>query len=460
MFAPAVAFVDLETTGTAARADRVTEVAIVRIDHDACVDEWSTLINPECSIPPEIQALTGITNAMVRKAPTFAQVADDVAARIAGCVFVAHNARFDYGFLKHEFGRLGRAFTAKVLCTVKLSRRLYPEAARHHLDALIARHGLPAADRHRALGDARILWQFVQAIYRDQPSAAIDAAVGRILKTPSLPPQLAADALDSIPEVPGTYRFYGLNALPLYVGKSINLRSRIAAHFSSDYRSGNDVRLSAEITRIEFEETAGELGALLRESQLVKQLLPAYNHRLRRRTDLVALAVPEEPAPPDFVRSEAIDAGWLDNLYGPFTSRQTAREALREIAAEAGLCWTALGLERRNGPCFARQVRKCAGACIGAESPAAHHARLRDALEPFALKRWPYPGSIGVRETSITGERTEVHIFRNWCWLATARDDSELQATIEAPPRVAFDLDIYRLLVKHLPRSTVLALGS
>jgi DNA polymerase III subunit epsilon len=459
MFAPAVAFVDLETTGTAARADRVTEVAIVRIDQGARVDEWSTLVNPECSIPPAIQALTGITNAMVRDAPTFAQIADEVAARIAGCVFVAHNARFDYGFLKHEFGRLGRAFTAKVLCTVKLSRRLYPEAARHHLDALIARHALAAADRHRALGDARILWQFVQAIYRDQPSAAIDAAVGRILKTPSLPPQLPADALDTIPEAPGTYRFYGLNALPLYVGKSINLRARIAAHFSSDYRSANDLRLSAEITRIEYEQTAGELGALLRESHLVKQLLPAYNHRLRRRTDLVALAVPEEPALPDFVRSEAIDACRLDDLYGPFTSRQKARETLRRIAAEVGLCWTALGLERRSGPCFARQVRKCAGACIGAESPAAHHARLRDALEPFALERWPYPGSIGVRETSITGERAELHIFRDWCWLATARDESELQAVLEAPPRVAFDLDIYRLLVKRLPRLAVLPFG-
>src|SRR5271170_1016032 len=201
MFAPAVAFVDLETTGTAAGADRVTEVAIVRVD-EGRIDEWSTLVNPECSIPAEIQALTGITNAMVTAAPTFGRVADEVAARIAGCVFVAHNARFDYGFLKHEFGRLGRTFTAKVLCTVKLSRRLYPEAGRHHLDALIARHALAAADRHRALGDARILWQFVQAIYRDQPPAAIEAAVGRILKNPSLPPQLPADALDAIPEAP------------------------------------------------------------------------------------------------------------------------------------------------------------------------------------------------------------------------------------------------------------------
>jgi DNA polymerase-3 subunit epsilon len=459
MFAPAIAFVDLETTGTTALGDRVTEIGIVRVDDGSAVSEWSTLVNPECSIPAGVQALTGITNAMVARAPTFRAVADEVAARISGCIMVAHNARFDYGFLKHEFARLGRAFTAKVLCTVKLSRRLYPEAGHHNLDAVIERHALPIADRHRALGDARVLWAFVQTIYRDRSIDEIEAAIRRVLKTPSLPPQLALDALDAIPEAPGVYRFYGLNALPLYVGKSVNLRERVASHFSSDYRSANDLRLSAEITRIEFEETAGELGALLRESQLVKSLLPTYNQRLRRRADMVALHLTEEPAPPDYVGSTAIDPHALDDLYGPFSSRREAREALRGLAAQARLCWTALGLERRNGPCFARQVRKCAGACVAAETPEAHHARLRAVLAKHALKRWPFTGMVGVRETSFTRERTEIHVLRDWCWLGTVRDDAELQAILEAPPRVEFDLDIYRLLAKRLPKSQVIALG-
>jgi DNA polymerase-3 subunit epsilon len=395
---------------------------------------------------------------MVANAPTFRQVADEIAARIEGCIFVAHNARFDYGFLKHEFGRLQRSFSARVLCTVRLSRRLYPEGGRHHLDALIARHALPVSDRHRALGDARVLWEFVQAVYRDKPRSEIDAAVARILRIPSLPPQLASDALDALPEAPGVYRFYGLNALPLYVGKSINLRERVATHFSSDYRSANDLRLSAEITRIEFEETAGELGALLRESQLVKALVPAYNRRLRRREEMVALSIAAEPSPPDYIPSSAIDPSALDDLYGPFSSRRQARETLRFLAGDAALCWTALGLERREGPCFARQVRKCAGACVGTETLAAHHARLRAALAPHALKRWPYRGMIGVRETSVTGERSEIHVFRDWCWLGSARDETELQSIVEVPPRGEFDLDIYRLLVKRLPRARIVPL--
>lgn len=455
MFAPAIAFVDLETTGTTAAEDRVTEVGIVRVDADLGIQEWSSLVDPECSIPPAIQALTGITNAMVAGAPTFAQIADEVAARIDGCVFVAHNARFDFGFLKHEFARLKRPFTAKVLCTVKLSRRLYPDEARHNLDSIIERHGLGAEARHRALGDARILWQFVQALYRDKPADEIDAVVTRMLKTPSLPPQLPADALTQIPEAPGVYRFYGLNPLPLYIGKSINLRERIAAHFSSDYRSANDLRLSAEITRIQFEETAGELGALLRESQLIKTLLPAYNQRLRRRNEMVALALAEEPKVPEYVPSASIDPGALQGFYGPFGSRASARATLRAIAAESQLCWTALGLERRTGACFARQVHRCAGVCVGAETREAHASRVRDALAPHAMHAWPYPGMIAVRETNITGERTDVHVFRDWCWLGTASDDAALDAIIDAPPRAPLDLDIYNLLVKRLHKLAV-----
>ena len=457
MFAPAAAFVDLETTGTTAGEHRVTEIGIVRVDGRA-VNEWSTLINPECSIPPGIQALTGITNAMVAGAPRFRDVWREIAERLAGCVFVAHNARFDYGFLKHEFARVGTTFTAKVLCTVRLSRRLYPGSSRHHLDAVIERHGLKVSERHRALGDARILWQFVQSVYDDKPAVEIDAAVRRILKVPSIPPQLAPDVLDGIPEAPGVYLFYGLNALPLYIGKSINLRERVASHFSADYRSANDLRLSAEITRIEVEETAGELGALLRESRLVKTLLPAYNHRLRRRREMVALSLGADNAPPEYVTSAAIDPANLDGLHGPYASRARARATLRELAREGHLCWSAIGLERRKGPCFARQVGRCAGACVGVETRAAHAARLRESLSSHALSPWPYAGTIAVRETDLLRARTDAHVFRDWCWLGSASDDVGLQAILESPPRVEFDLDIYRLLVKRLPRLPVIRL--
>jgi DNA polymerase-3 subunit epsilon len=458
MFADRLAFVDLETTGMRAAADRITEVGIVTVDVPAGggqpqVESWSTLVDPEVSIPAEIQGLTGITNAMVRDAPTFSALAPAIAARLDGRLFVAHNARFDHGFLKHAFERLERPFRTRVLCTVKLSRRLFPDAEGHGLDALIARHGLVVADRHRALGDARALWLFVQALYQCRDPEAIQAAVKRILRIPSLPAQLPADALDALPEAPGTYRFYGANPLPLYVGKAINLRERVAAHFSSDWRNETDLRLSAEIQRIAFDATAGELGALLLEAAQVKALMPAHNRALRRKADagVLRLVQADGAVRALFVRADALVDDVLVGCYGPFASRRGAREALRSLATEHGLCLKCLELERRDGPCFARQLGRCAGACVGAESRAAHDARLQHALAHLAIPPWPFTGSAVVCET--LDERMDAHVLRNWRWVGTAHDADDLAQLARTRTCSAFDLDITRLLLRLYART-------
>ncbi len=155
MYPAPLAIIDLETTGMTATADRITEIGIIRVVDNKVVEEWSTLVNPECSIPPDIQSLTGITNQMVKNAPTFRQIAEEVQARLYDHVFVAHNARFDYGFIKNEFRRLDITFTEEVLCTVRLARKLYPGYPSYSLDALRARHRLSMEGRHRAMGDAR-----------------------------------------------------------------------------------------------------------------------------------------------------------------------------------------------------------------------------------------------------------------------------------------------------------------
>ena len=159
LFAAPLAIVDLETTGAHPSWDRVTEIAVLEVDNGDVTSEWSTLVNPDTPIPAAIQALTGISNAMVADAPRFAELAQDLHARLDGRIFVAHNARFDYGFLRSEFERSGLQFSARTLCTVRLSRRLYPDQARHNLDSLITRHRLQCRARHRALGDAEAVWQ-------------------------------------------------------------------------------------------------------------------------------------------------------------------------------------------------------------------------------------------------------------------------------------------------------------
>jgi DNA polymerase III subunit epsilon len=452
VLASVCAFVDIETTGTTATGDRITEIGILRVIDGRLEEEWSTLIKPECSIPPEIQFLTGITNAMVADAPTFAEVRHEILDRLSDHLFVAHNARFDYGFIKNEFRRAGTAFSADVLCTVRLSRKLYPEHRHHGLDAIVDRHGLRGADRHRALGDARMVWEFVQALYREKPAAEIEAAVRQLLKTPSLPPQLPADALKHLPEGPGVYLFYGVNELPLYVGKSCNLRERVRSHFSSDYLSATDLRISSEVTHIEFEETAGELGALLREAQLIKTLLPARNRRLRRQPGSCALRLGGETDAPEFVTQTQFAADELDGLFGPFSSRRTAKSTLMDLAAEHGLCWSRLGLEKRAGPCFARQLAHCRGACVGLESAGEHHRRLRAALAPYAVAPWPFAGPIGIREANEESGREELHVLDRWCHLGTARAEHEIAELLKAAAPRAFDLDIYRIIAGMLAK--------
>ncbi len=178
---------DLETTGMLAAEERITEIGLVEVDKGELVDSWSQLVNPEKSIPPFIESITGISDAMVRHAPTFAELAPALYARLQGKLLVAHNARFDYGFLRSEFERVDLAYEARVLCTVKLSRKLYPEQRRHNLDSLIQRHELSCSVRHRALGDAEVLWQFLQKIQVELDAERIAAALQAQLDAPTLP---------------------------------------------------------------------------------------------------------------------------------------------------------------------------------------------------------------------------------------------------------------------------------
>lgn len=183
MFDRKVVFLDLETTGASAGQDRITEVGLIEVDDGYFVREWSTLVNPGIPIPPLIQSLTGINDAMVAGAPYFEDIAQELHDAIDGRMLIAHNARFDYGFLEQEFKRIDQDFSAPVLCTVRLSRKLFPQHARHNLDTLISRHDIECDARHRALGDARVLWQLAQQWRSDPGEAAVLEAMAKLIKT-------------------------------------------------------------------------------------------------------------------------------------------------------------------------------------------------------------------------------------------------------------------------------------
>lgn len=460
MFAPRTCFVDVETTGTNPSRDRITEVAVVTVDRDGSalrVSEWSSLVNPGIPIPPEISWLTGISEPMVRSAPRFDELAERLYDALEDALFVAHNARFDFGFLKSEFARAGVPWSTRALCTVRLSRRLYPDRGSHSLDAIAARFGLDDSERHRALGDARLLWRFVQRLYDRLPRGDIEDAVRSLMVRPGLPPALDADALERIPSTPGVYMMLGAADHTLYVGKSIDLKSRVAAHFTGDAWDERSQRLAREVERIDWECTAGEIGALLRESQLIKQRLPAHNVRLRRRLSQGALELRD--GRPRWIGAADLPVALQPDCYGPFGSRAAARDAMIRLASDQGLCLKTMKLEGRRArgaqaPCFNYQLRRCRGACIGLESEQAHALRLREAMQPWRMPAWPHGGAIALIEDGGLGAVCDWHVLDRWRWLGTVRDRPAACALAAGPVLPAFDADEFRIIRDALERAT------
>jgi DNA polymerase III subunit epsilon len=437
------AFIDLETTGVSPASDRITEIGIVLVDGDSTIQEWSSLVDPGIPIPSDIQALTGITNDMVRDAPCFSQLLPTITRLLAGRIFVAHNARFDYGFIKAEFRRCSDRFSADVLCTVRLSRALFPQYDSHRLDALISRHHLQATDRHRALGDARVLVRFLDRLWQQEDIGQVDQTIAKLLKQPATPPHLAPGALDHLPESPGVYTFVGATGQPLYVGKSLNLRERIRSHFYADSRNANDARLVAEVHTLEVEHTAGEFGALVREIQTIKRNAPLHNIALRKR-ESVCFIKPAAPGltPKILKLSDLPDSDPLQEpeLYGPFGSRASARAALAAVSKSQRLCDRASGLWAREGACFSRQVNRCAGLCTGDESAQTHHARLLRGLAPMRFAAWPFSGPVVLTERDTESGLTDQWVFDRW-------------RAIESNGESHFDPDLYKLLRRSIKRT-------
>lgn len=459
-----VACVDLETTGGLAAHHRIIEVGIVLLENGSVVEEWSQLVNPGLRIPPSIAAFTGIDDTMVADAPPFEAISGELRERLTGRLFVAHNARFDYGFVRSEFRRLGTGFSAPVLCTVKLSRSLYREHARHNLDTLMERFALSCQARHRALGDAQVLPALLAAFEHDRGPELLHSAIVEALREPRLPPHIPAELADDLPEGPGVYLFRGEDAAVLYVGKSRNIRSRVFDHFAARHRSGKQSKLAQQVRHVEWMETGGELGALLLESRLVRDLAPSGNRHLRhgefdcvvRLTQAAAGLVPEVILLVD-ASSDATP------LFGPFRREQDAWRAIEGKAREAGLCLKVLGRETAEGSCFAYQVGKCRGACVGAEPRALHDLRLQMTLASLKLRRWPFDGAVGIREPAPGARGTCIHVLDRWRHLGTARDELEVQELLRTAEDAAFDADSYRIIGRALldvrPRDLMLLRG-
>ena len=385
------AVVDLETTGSKPAKQRIIEVAIYIHNGKRVIEHFSSLVNPHRYIPPFIQAFTGITNAMVANAPDFADLSDTIARLTANRVFVAHNVRFDYAFLRHEFKRCGVAFDRRQLCTVRLSRAIYPGQPSYSLGKLCGNLGLPVHSRHRAEGDAAATVQLLEQMLAKGPESVINKHIKEEVKGIRLPPHLSRQQLDALPEDHGIYYLMGPNNEPLYIGRSKNIRERMLSHFSRDLRSARAQNLKNAIHDIKTEQTGNALIAGLWESRAIKTYMPPFNRAQRRKRFRYGLF---ENLGRDGIRT--LEVRLINQEQKPlkqFQRRSAAEAYLVEIAEQQGLCLADANLQQSvfgsGSACnYPGNCEKCPKNRM---TEAAYEAHLDAAMAPF---RYPWSNFI------------------------------------------------------------------
>lgn len=447
-----IVFVDIETTGLRPSFDRIIEIGIVRIEGNTIVQTYHSLINPETYLPKEITQITGITADDLENAPTFRQIKNDILESMIDAVFVAHNVRFDYGFLRQEFKRENITFSSRHFCTVRLSRLIYPTLPRHNLETIINTFNLPYTMRHRALDDAQVLYHLYQKMQTEIPQEQLAQAINKSLKQPSLPLNLTHLQLETLPELPGVYLFYGEDEIPLYIGKSKNIKERVLSHFSADIHSPTEMKISQQIKSIETITTAGELGALLLESHLIKKHLPLYNKKSRIKHELVALKqkINAHGYHECFIEPiTTIAPEDLENILGIFKSKKQAKAFLADLAKNYLLCEKLLGLEKTNAACFAYRLKRCNGACVQKENVVLYNMRFLTAFAQTKIQSWPFSGPIIIEEAGMGGEK-EYFLVDKWCYIANIVIDEEGNKKMSDGTQPVFDLDIYHIIKQYI----------
>lgn len=447
-----LAFVDIETTGGRVNYDRIIEIGIVRVENGEIAKTYSTLLNPETYLSPFIAQMTGISSQELEKAPLFEDIIETVQETLSDCIFVAHNVRFDYGFIRNEFRRHGYTYSSKHFCTAKLSRTLFPQHRHHNLDSIMERFNLRCEHRHRALDDAKVTFEFFKGAVNRFSEDTVNSVLKMIVKKPSIPSGLPQKQVESLPTTPGVYIFYGDDGLPLYIGKSVNIRDRVFSHFNEDYNSSREMSICQQMKSIEAIQTAGELGALFKESMLIKEMQPIYNRQLRiKKRMLIGFLDSDKNGyyRIDLQEVDFIDPENIDRVLGVFKSRKQAREHMRAMVKEFGLCEKLLDIEKGSGPCFSYKLQWCKGACCGKETPEEYNERFMRAFEDTRIEPWPFEGAIAIEERDERTHLRQTFVVDKWCLVGNYTADGEGGENIVTRDR-EFDLDTYKILSRFV----------
>jgi DNA polymerase-3 subunit epsilon len=440
--------VDTETSGMRPATARVIDIGIIRVEKGKVVERYQTLLNPGHELPPYIESLTHIRTEDLQNAPTFEEVAIDIESLLQGAVFMAHNASFDYRFIQSEFRRMGKTWKAQSLCTVSLSRRLFPKERGHNLDALISRFGLVCDERHRALPDAEVLLQFCEHLNRTLDHDDLARVVQSVLTGGDRASSVSRKTFTDLPDSAGVYFFYGEDDELLYIGKSKNVRTRARSHFHKSSEK-KEKYIQQETTTIETISTSGELSALLLESALIKRESPLYNKALRKRRQLVIAkrAIGEDGySRVSLTRTEDLHAD--PDILGVFKTITQAKTKLRDLCKSYSLCPKLLGIEVAQGACFSSQIGVCDGACKGKVQAEEYNQRVQEAFEKRKLRIWPYKGAIRITEQE-NEEAGSIFFIKDWVLMGAFKvQEGEFQTLL--PEANSFDYDTYKILARYI----------
>ena len=374
--------VDIETTGNGYKGQKITEISVFLFDGEKIIDEFTSLVNPEQAIPYFITNLTGITEAMVRTAPKFYEIAKKVAEITKDAIFVAHNVNFDYNIIRDEFKSLGFDFKRKKLCTVRLSRKIIPGLSSYSLGNICTAEGIEIAARHRAKGDAEATVELFRRLLKRDDNFTINSFLNAKSREATLPPLLDKQVVDKLPERHGVYYFKNEQKEVIYVGKANNIKQRVISHFYD--KKKKEITMCLETADISYTETGSELIALLRESSEIKHLYPKFNRAQRKAGEAVGLFSYEDQK--GIVHLAFNRLKLTPNPLMKFYSMAACRNMLEKVCEEFELCPKYCHLQTNVNACFHYQLQQCKGICTGKEAVESYNKRVYEAIKSLGLQ--------------------------------------------------------------------------
>ena len=373
--------VDIETTGNGYKGSKITEISIFVFNGTTIIDEFTSLVNPEQSIPPFITNLTGINNAMVSNAPKFFEIAKKVSEITKDTIFVAHNVNFDYNIIQEEFKSLGFDFKRKKLCTVRLSRKIIPGLSSYSLGNICTHENISINGRHRAKGDAEATTELFRRLIERDHNFTINSFLNPKSRQATLPPLLDKKVVDNLPETFGVYYFKNLAKEVIYVGKANNIKQRVISHFYD--KKKKEQTMCMETADISFVKTGSELLALLYESAEIKHIYPKFNRAQKRASEAIGLFSYEDQKGIIHLAYNRLKIA--PNPINKYYSVTECRKHLELLCKEFELCPKYCHLQTNVSSCFHFQLKECKGICCNKESVEDYNIRVRKAIKSVGI---------------------------------------------------------------------------